>query len=114
MAGVAAMVRAGARVIFDDVFLGGAASQERMRGYDAGVLRGERRCRWRASMCCGPGVRCDPGIAAAREAARGDRVTGMAASQAEMVHEGVCYDVEVDTSRAESLDCARVIASRVV
>src|ERR1700679_2219711 len=31
MAGVAAMARAGARVIFDDVFLGGAASQERVR-----------------------------------------------------------------------------------
>jgi chloramphenicol 3-O phosphotransferase len=28
-AGVAAMVRAGARVVIDDVFLGGAASQER-------------------------------------------------------------------------------------
>jgi chloramphenicol 3-O phosphotransferase len=38
----------------------------------------------------------------------------MAASQAEMVHKGVVYDIEVDTSHAESLDCARVIAARVV
>ena len=30
-----------------------------------------------------------------------------------IVHEGVRYDVEVDTSHAESLACARVIASRV-
>jgi chloramphenicol 3-O phosphotransferase len=58
-------------------------------------------------------VRCDPRVAAAREVARGDRVAGMAASQATMVHEGVAYDVEVDTSHAESLDCARAIAARV-
>ena len=31
LAGVAAMARAGARVIFDDVFLSGAASQQRVR-----------------------------------------------------------------------------------
>jgi chloramphenicol 3-O phosphotransferase len=37
----------------------------------------------------------------------------MAESQAELVHKGVTYDVEVDTTRAESLDCARVIAARV-
>ena len=60
------------------------------------------------------GVHCDPGIALGREIARGDRVKGMAASQAEMVHKGVVYDIEVDTSHAESLDCARVIAAHVV
>ena len=37
----------------------------------------------------------------------------MAVSQAEIVHKGVTYDVEVDTSRTESLDCARTIAARV-
>lgn len=37
----------------------------------------------------------------------------MAAAQAEMVHRGVVYDVEVDTSRTESLECARAIAARV-
>jgi chloramphenicol 3-O phosphotransferase len=59
------------------------------------------------------GVRCDGAVAAAREVARGDRVIGMAASQAELVHRGVVYDVEVDTTRTEALDCARVIAARV-
>jgi chloramphenicol 3-O phosphotransferase len=101
MAGVAAMARAGARVIFDDVFLGGAASQQRTRASLAGL-----DVLW-------VGVRCDPEIAAAREAARGDRVTGMAASQAGMVHDGVVYDIEVDTSHTEPLDCARAIAARV-
>ncbi|MEO3809289.1 hypothetical protein ABGB17_09850 [Sphaerisporangium sp. B11E5] len=44
---------------------------------------------------------------------RGDRVPGMAAAQAEVVHEGVVYDVEVDTTRTASLACAEIIADRV-
>jgi chloramphenicol 3-O-phosphotransferase len=58
------------------------------------------------------GVRCDPTIAVGREIARGDRATGMAASQAELVHKDVVYDIEVDTTHTESLDCARLIAAR--
>jgi chloramphenicol 3-O phosphotransferase len=38
----------------------------------------------------------------------------VAASQAETVHQGVVYDIETDTSHTESLDCARVIAGRVI
>jgi chloramphenicol 3-O phosphotransferase len=45
--------------------------------------------------------------------ARGDRIAGMAASQADLVHQGVEYDLEVDTARAEALDCARAIAVHV-
>jgi chloramphenicol 3-O-phosphotransferase len=30
-----------------------------------------------------------------------------------MVHQGVHYDLEIDTALGESLDCARVIAARV-
>lgn len=102
LTGVATMARAGARIILDDVFLGGATSQERVRAHleGLGVL-------W-------VGVRCSPEIAASREIARGDRVTGMAAAQAALVHEGVRYDIEVDTGQTESLDCARAIAARVV
>lgn len=37
----------------------------------------------------------------------------MAESQAEPVHQGVRYDLEVDTSRAESLDCALKIAAQL-
>lgn len=59
------------------------------------------------------GVRCESAVAAAREIARGDRVTGMAASQADVVHRGVFYDLEVDTTRSESMECARIIADRV-
>lgn len=106
VAGIAAMARAGARagarVIIDDVFLGGATSQERLRAHLEGL-----EVLW-------VGVRCDPEIAAGREIARGDRVVGMATLQAEMVHLDVSYDVEVDTGHSESLDCARAIAARVV
>lgn len=101
MTGVAAMARAGARIIFDDVFLSGAASQERTRAQLAGL-----EVLW-------VGVRCAPKIAAGREIARGDRVVGMAESQATTVHEGVVYDLEVDTGANESIDCARAIAARV-
>jgi chloramphenicol 3-O phosphotransferase len=98
-AGVVAMVRAGARVIIDEVFLGGAAAQERWRTLLDGL-----QVLW-------VGVRCDSVVAVGREIARGDRVTGMAEAQAELVHRGVVYDLEVDTTHTESLECARVIAS---
>lgn len=99
--GIAAMARAGAHVIIDDVFLGGAVSQERTR-----ALLGDLDVVW-------IGVRCDAAIAAAREAARGDRVPGMAASQADLVHVGVRYDIEVDTGHSPAIDCARVIAAHL-
>jgi chloramphenicol 3-O phosphotransferase len=101
MAGIAAMARAGARVIFDDVFLSGAASQARVRSQLAGL-----EALW-------VGVRCAPEIAAGREIARGDRTGGMAELQASSVHEGVAYDLEVDTGSSESIDCARTIAAQV-
>ncbi|MFI2762256.1 chloramphenicol phosphotransferase CPT [Streptomyces echinatus] len=101
MEGVAATARAGAKVVVDDVFLGGAASQQRWRKALEGL-----DVLW-------IGVRCAPDVAAARETARGDRAEGMAASQADLVHEGVSYDLEVDTTRTESLECARTIAARL-
>jgi chloramphenicol 3-O phosphotransferase len=101
MAGVGAMVHAGARVIIDDVFLGGAASQQRWQTALGGVA-----VLW-------VGVRCESAVAAGREVARGNRILGMAASQADVVHEGVSYDLEVDTTHTESLACARTIAGRV-
>jgi chloramphenicol 3-O phosphotransferase len=102
MAGVAAMVRAGARVIIDDVFLSGPESQQRWQSALDGLA-----VLWVA-------VRCESAVAAGRELARGDRVTGMAASQAEVVHQGVFYDLEVDTTHTESMACARIIAARAV
>jgi chloramphenicol 3-O phosphotransferase len=101
IAGVAAMARAEARIIIDEAFLGGARSQQRWReGLDGlSVL-------W-------VGVRCDVEIAARRERGRTDRIAGMARSQAALVHRGVGYDLEVDTSRAGARECALAIAAHV-
>ena len=101
MAGVAAMAQAGARIIVDDVFLGGSASQQRWQ-----QALGTPRVLW-------VGVRCDGAVAAGRGIARGDRPAHMAESQAELAHQGVTYDFEVDTTHTEALDCARAIAARV-
>ncbi|MGW5266891.1 chloramphenicol phosphotransferase CPT [Microbispora sp. NPDC004025] len=101
MEGIAAMVRAGAPVIIDDVFLGAAWTQRRWQRVLGGL-----DVLW-------VGVRCDSAVAAERERARGDRVPGMAATQAKMVHEGVVYDLEVDTTHTASLTCANIIAARV-
>ncbi len=101
VSGIIATVRAGANVIVDDVFLGGAGSQRRWA-----EAIGDLEVLW-------VGVRCDATIAAGREIARGDRVGGMAALQADVVHEGVKYDVEVDTGHTESIECARTIARHV-
>jgi chloramphenicol 3-O phosphotransferase len=101
MEGVAAMAQAGARVIVDEIFLGGAVSQQRWQKVLAGL-----DVLWVA-------VRCDGAVAAGRELARGDRIQGMAVSQAEVVHRGVVYDLEVDTSHTEAPVCARTIAAHI-
>lgn len=99
--GIVAMAGAGARIIVDEVFLGGAESQQRWQKALGGLA-----VLW-------VGVRCESDVAAGREIARGDRAWGMAASQADTVHQSVIYDLEVDTTRAESLVCARTIAAHV-
>lgn len=98
-AGVAAMAKCGLGVILDEVLLDGGTGQERLNGYLHGLS-----VLW-------VGVHCDPAVAEARERARGDRVAGMAVSQAHRVHQGVRYDVVVDTTTAPSEVCAGVVVS---
>lgn len=101
MHGIAEMARRGAGVIVDDAFVSGM----------------DARDRWQASLdgvdVLWVGVFCDPDVAAARERERGDRIVGMAVSQAIAVHVGMTYDVTVDTSEASSESCARVVARRL-
>ncbi|MEU5792061.1 chloramphenicol phosphotransferase CPT [Streptomyces sp. NPDC047813] len=99
--GIAAMARAGARIVVDEVFLGGPYSQQRWQKALDGL-----RVLW-------VGVHCEAAVAAGRELARGDRAVGMAATQAAAVHRGVRYDLEVDTTHTEAVECARAIAARV-
>lgn len=98
--GIAAIAANGTGVIVDEVFLGGGRSQDRLRAAFDGL-----RVLW-------VGVRCDTDVARAREVLRADRVQGMAESQAAVVHEGVVYDMTVDTSQASPESCAAEILSR--
>lgn len=99
--GLAAMARAGAPLILDEVFLDGAAGYAPL----AVTLRG--------LTVTLVGVRCDPATAGAREAQRPDRISGMARDQADRVHAGMRYDIEVDTARATPQQSARLIAAHV-
>ncbi len=99
--GLAAIARDDVGVIIDEVFLGGRESQERLRSALGGL-----RVVW-------VGVRCDLEVAIAREVARPERTEGMASSQAMIVHEGVQYDLQVDTTTNSALECATTIADYV-
>jgi chloramphenicol 3-O phosphotransferase len=99
--GMATMARSGVGIILDEVFLGGGTSQDRLRQALSGL-----DVLW-------VGVYCDPAVATAREAARSGRVAGMAAAQAEVVHQGVKYDMEVDTTSVSALECAQRIRAHV-
>ena len=97
MAGLARMAEVGARLVVEDVFVSGRRAQER----------------WRAALAPLPvgwvGIRCEPSVAAQRESRRGDRVAGMARTQALAVHEGIEYDLEVDTTSSPPAAVARRI-----
>jgi chloramphenicol 3-O phosphotransferase len=99
--GVAAIARAGTGVILDQVFLKGVIAQRRWR-----VVLNGLHVLW-------VGVRCDPLVAKVREVNRGDRMQGMAAKQASVVHQGMVYDMEVDTTHTSPEDSARLIVSHV-
>ena len=86
-AAVVELVRLGTNVILDEVFLRGAEEQREWReafGDDV-VPRFV-------------GVHCDVEVAEARERDRGNRALGMARTQAAIVHVGVVYDAQVDTT----------------
>ena len=95
---VAALVRSGVNVLLDDLTLDGVADQHRWND----VLRG-LDVLW-------AGVRCSPAIAAEREVRRQSRLPGIARHQAESVHVGVRYDVEVDTGVLDVRQAMTVIA----
>lgn len=101
MAGIAAIARHGGRVIVEDNFVSGPAAQRRWCEALEGI-----ETRW-------VGVHCASQIAAQREAARGDRTTGMAARQATAVHQGVRYDVEVDTSNTTPSALAKYLRRHI-
>jgi chloramphenicol 3-O phosphotransferase len=100
-AGLAAIARSGTGLIVDEVFLGGRDSQDRLAVALSGLP-----VLW-------VGVHCTPAVAAARERDRPDRIAGMAEQQARLVHDGVRYDLIVDTTDTSAGKCAASIAARL-
>lgn len=101
MQGLAAMARAGAHLLIEDSFLSGPAAQARWRNalQGLGVV-------W-------VGVPLAPHLAAEHEARRGDREPGMAAAQAGGIHDGITYDIQVDTSTGTPVEPATTLADHI-
>ena len=97
--GLGAMARVCAGVIVDEVFLDGRKSQARLRVALEGLF-----VLW-------VGVQCQAVVAEARELQRSDRKIGLARHQAERVHQGVSYDLAVDTSATAPDACALAIVA---
>ena len=95
---VAALARSGVDVLIDDLTLDGLVDQQRWNNALDGL------------DVCWVGVRCAPQIAAEREARRATRLPGIARHQAESVHAGVHYDVEIDTGALDLHQELSVIA----
>jgi len=95
---VAAMARLGNDIIVDDVLLGdGLADYEQQ-------LAGTRFLKI--------GVMAPLDVLEEREAARGDRMAGLARWQFSRVHAGASYDFELDSSNATPGICAERIVDR--
>ena len=92
---IAAMAGQGNNLIVDDVIFSDeiAEYRELLSGFELHLV----------------GVTAPLEVLEAREAARGDRLPGLARWQYPRVHKGVDYDLEVDSSRLTPLECARRI-----
>lgn len=68
--------------------------------------------RSRVVLLNGGGVLARLDVLEAREAARGDRLIGLARWQFPRVHAGAAYDFTVDTSLVTAAEAARAIRDR--
>lgn len=95
---VAALAAAGNELIVDDVYTAREAAD-----YEA-LLAPYRVHR--------VGLFAPIEVLEARERARGDRVIGLARGQHATLHEGLSYDLELDTSRLTAKECAERIRDK--
>lgn len=95
---VAAMAAQGNNLIVDDVLLGGAGAEyaDLLSAFEVFMV----------------GVVAPLDVLEARKHGRGDRLIGLARWQFDRVHEGMTYDLIVDTSGATPMDCASKIKQR--
>ena len=92
---IAAMAGQGNNLIIDDVIFNDEIAEyvELLSGFDLHLV----------------GVFAPLEVLEAREAARANRLPGLARWQYPRVHKGIDYDLEVDTSQLTPLECARRI-----
>lgn len=93
---VAAMAREGSSVVVDEVMFGGGEAEdyrEALRGVDLRFV----------------GLTAPLEVLEARERARGDRHIGLARWQFERVHQGMAYDLTLDTSELTPCEAAQAI-----
>jgi chloramphenicol 3-O phosphotransferase len=95
---IAAMAAHGNNLIVDDVMLGSA-------GADYADLLSGFEVYW-------VGVFATLDVLEARERERGDRLIGLARWQYDRVHEGIDYDLKIDTGSATPMQCAKLIKDR--
>ena len=93
---VAAMAAEGCNMVVDEVI------------FDPGVIADYRALLAPYDLHV-VGVHAPLDVLEAREKARGDRAIGLARSQFGVVHAGVTYDLEIDTSRGSPEECARIL-----
>jgi chloramphenicol 3-O phosphotransferase len=95
-AALAACARAGNDLLVDDVFI------------DPSWLDG-----WRSELTgielLLVGIVAPVHVLEDRESARGNRIPGEARAQVDVIHDGIEYDLVVDTSRQSPEECARAI-----
>lgn len=97
---VGAMLAAGIDLILDEVLIEPAlwtSWSAVLAGYDVRLV----------------GVHCDLAELERREVARGDRVIGQARGQIDLVHAGIDYDLEIDTTAITPAAAAAAIADFV-
>ncbi|MGE0718872.1 MAG: chloramphenicol phosphotransferase CPT family protein [Alphaproteobacteria bacterium] len=96
--GIAAMAAQGNDMIVDEVLMDGTGAEyvELLSPYALHLV----------------GVFAPLDVLEARERQRGDRMIGLARWQYDRVHEGMTYDLELDSSRSTPEDCARQIKMR--
>ena len=65
--------------------------------------------RWRESMSSGSGFAVSTKVATSREVERGDRPPGQARPYADRVHQGIEYDIDVDTTNLSLEDAVATV-----
>jgi chloramphenicol 3-O phosphotransferase len=93
---VAALAAEGNSLVVDDVMLGGGEADDYRRRLEGVDLRFV-------------GLFAPLDVLETRERQRGDRALGLAHWQFDRVHQGVTYDLELDTSKTPPTDIARTI-----